>query len=977
MLFLVPAFVSSEKGRKIILAKINNSISGQTNFADLSMGWFRGIKVADVGFNDSAGQITVQVRQIATKPHYGSILTGNLSFGETIVDEPKVEINLKDTQAKKAEKVRQEPSAGKRAQPVVLPIKKIDLVLNDGNLKVTGPKAKTVELSQINSRLYLRPPGQQTNFDLNMAVVDGGKASKIQVASRVTPDQQTGWSLEGTSGNLTVEVNDLNLESLGPFFALTGVEVQAKGLIEGRVKGEIKDGRLENLNGDIKGKNLDITSAELKGDRLRTSRLDVGIKLNREKETINIDNLQIKSDWAFVTASGVVPTTFKSFADFFQADSNYNLKGSFNCDLAAVLSQMPKSLGLKEGTQVTSGQLNGNVETSTKAGQRQIQAQGILTGLEGTVKGKKIALSEPVRAQAQISSDKAGINFDKLGVSAPFAKINCTGSTELLKYNADVDLAKLQSELGQFVNIGQYQMAGELLEKGQVSIKEKKITTSGTSVVRNLRLSSKEGVTASEPMANVAFAFDIDTENSTIAVNSMGADASFGRVSIKDAVAPLPWSKNWPESLHLPISANNIDLRKLQPFAVLFASFPQQMQLAGIAESQISVSSKKDSYRIVTEATKIKNFKLISPGKEPFEQDPVLFIFDGDYNPTEENWVVRKLQLTSPDIKIKFNFEKSVQRGKTKLEGLIDCEYDWSALGTVAGPFLPQGLRLQGERKDTINFSSEYPSGQTDKLLANLSTKAELGFDKGDYMGLNLGPTEMDIQIQNGLLKIAPFATTVNNGQFNFAAQADFKQKPALLKTAEPMQIMKDININDETTRRLLMYLNPIFANAVNVSGIANFNCEQLTIPLSTAAKNQAVVVGTISINKLRLQGPDLLSLILSLTGTSARGVDITIRPTRFILRNGFLRYDDMQMEIGGSPVNFKGVIGLDKTLNMTVTLPYTTAGRTARVGRETIGRRIPLPLKGTIDKPELDTSKLLEQQAIEKGLELLEGLFK
>ncbi|MHC4632917.1 MAG: AsmA family protein, partial [Planctomycetota bacterium] len=282
--FLVPAFVSSEKGRQIILAKINNSIDGQTNFADLSMGWFRGIKVADVGFNDSAGQITVQVRQIAAK----------------------VEIILKDKQAKKAESLRPEPSAGKRAQPIVLPIKKIDLVLNDGNLKVTDPKAKTVELSRINSKVNLRPLGQQTNLDLNMAVVDGGKASEIQVAGRITPKQQAGWTLEGTSGNLTVEVNDLDIESLGPIFALAGIEVQAKGLIAGRVKGEIKDGRFENLSGDIKGKNLHITSAELKGHRLRTSRLDVGIKLNREKETINIDNLQIKSDWAFVTAGGVV-----------------------------------------------------------------------------------------------------------------------------------------------------------------------------------------------------------------------------------------------------------------------------------------------------------------------------------------------------------------------------------------------------------------------------------------------------------------------------------------------------------------------------------------------------------------------------------------------------------------------------------------------------------------------------------------------
>jgi hypothetical protein len=706
--------------------------------------------------------------------------------------------------------------------------------------------------------------------------------------------------------------------------------------------------------------------------------LDVGIKLNREKETINIDNLQIKSDWAFVTAGGVVPTTFKSFGDFFQADSNYNLKGNFNCDLAAVLSQMPKTLGLKEGTQVTSGQLNGNVETSTRAGQRQIQAQGTLTGLEGTVKGKKIALSEPVRAQAQISSDKAGINFDKLDVSAPFAKINCTGTSELLKYNADVDLAKLQSELGQFINIGQYRMAGELLEKGQISIKEKKVTTSGTSVVKNLRFSSEEGVTASEPMANVAFALDIDTENSAIAVDSMRVDASFGRVSIKDAV--LPWSKSSPEPLRLTISANNVDLNKLQPFAVLFASFPQQMQLAGIAESQISVSSKEDSYRIITEATKINNFKLISPGQEPFESNEVSLVFEAEVNPEQKAINVKKLQLESPQIRIeKGEFKQFNKAGKTKLEGLIDCEYDWSALSTVAGPFLPQGLKLQGQRKDTINFTSEYPSGQTDKLLANLSTKAKLGFENAQYMGLNFGPTDVDIQIQKGLLIIAPFATTVNDGQFNFAAHADFKQKPALLKTAEPMQIMKDIKINDETSRRLLVYLSPVFANAVNVSGIANFGCEQLTIPLSTAAKNQAEVVGTVSINKLHLQASDLLGQILSLVGEGASGQDFAIRPTRFVLQDGFLRYDDMQMDVGDNPINFtNAVIGLDKSYDMTIILPWTLSGNTARIGRDTGAERIELRLTARAgEKPELDLRKLLERQAIEKGMELLEGLFK
>jgi len=69
----------------------------------------------------------------------------------------------------------------------------------------------------------------------------------------------------------------------------------------------------------------------------------------------------------------------------------------------------------------------------------------------------------------------------------------------------------------------------------------------------------------------------------------------------------------------------------------------------------------------------------------------------------------------------------------------------------------------------------------------------------------------------------------------------------------------------------------------------------------------------------------------------------------------------------------------------MTVTLPYTLKGTTARVDKETVGERITLPLKGTVDKPELDLGRLLEEQLkqqLQKRLEEelrkgLEGLFK
>ena len=155
----------------MILAKINSSIEGKIDFASLSMSWWRGVKVTDIGFNDSAGRVSVKVKRIATKPHYGSILTGGLSLGETEVLEPRVEVNLAHPQVQKQQLSQQE----EKSRPIILPIKRVEMIVKDGDLKVTDAKAEMVELSRINSRLDLRLPGEQTNFDVDLAVVDEGK----------------------------------------------------------------------------------------------------------------------------------------------------------------------------------------------------------------------------------------------------------------------------------------------------------------------------------------------------------------------------------------------------------------------------------------------------------------------------------------------------------------------------------------------------------------------------------------------------------------------------------------------------------------------------------------------------------------------------------------------------------------------------------------------------------------------------------
>jgi hypothetical protein len=972
VLSLVPGFVSSERGRKMILARINESVDGKADFADLSMSWFRGIKVTDFSFNDSGGQTSVEIKRIAAKPRYLAILTGSLSFGETVIDGPKVQINLDGRQAKTGQPPAQE-TASRKHKAVGLPVERVDLTVNDGSVKVSSRQSETVGLSQISSNLKLRPPGQRTDFNIDMVVANRGGGSKVSARGQVRPkDSRKGWRLEGTSGDLSIEVNDLEIVSLGPILALAAIDIQAKGRISVDIKSEIKDGRLENLSAELEGKDLDVNSVELIGGRFKTSRLDIDAKLTRQRQMINIENLDVRADWLDARASGTVPTTFGSVADFLKSDSS--LSGSFELDVAQALSQMPGVLRLKETARVTSGQLTGNIETLSEDGKRKVKAQAELGRLAGVIGSKPVALSEPVTAQLQIGSDQAGIMFDKLDLSSSFAKINCSGRTELLKYTGEINLAKLQSELGQFVDTRGYGLVGEFSSNGEVSVEADKVAVVGSSVIKGLRLSSPEGLSASEPMAQIAFSVTAEPSQDILNVDFIEARADLGRLAIKNATLPL--GKKATKPVSLPVSAK-VDLEKLQPFAALTGALPRELQLAGTAESDIAISSEAGVYRVATDATKIENLIVAYPGKEPFEQKQVSVAFDARVKPADKTIIVSRFQLISPQIEIKKGeFSRVSEHGKTKLAGRADCEYDWAAVSAVASAFLPQGLKMEGKRKDTITFASEYPVGNTEQLLANLDTAGKLGFELAEYMGLNFGPTEVDVQVQNGLLRIAPFSAAVNNGQLSFAGQADFKQKPSLLKTPGPIQIIKDVQINDRTTKKLLMYLNPVFANAVNVSGIANFGCERLAIPLATGTRNDIEVVGTVSIEQLRLQSSDLLAQILSAVGASTRGQDITIHPTRFVLQNGFLRYEDMQMDVGDNPVNFEGVIGLDKSLNMTVTLPYTLEGKTARVGKKTRGTRVSLPLTGTLDNPQLDLGKLLEQQ-LKQQLEqkLREGL--
>lgn len=960
-LMLTPVYLSSDSFKRMIQAQVGRSTGGELNIGDLSVGWLKGVQVADLSFREQTGWASVNIGAISTQPHLGALLGRTVALGRIVVDRPHVEIDLR-----KRPPAAEQPDRGP-VQPTSWAFV-ADTTINNGRVSLTGQQGRTVRIENIDSTLNVRPPGQTSSLQADMVVADANQNARIHAAGSVTP---TAWTLKGTSGDIVIEVNDLNLDSLAPIFELAGVDLQTQGRLTADIQGDMQDGQVQSVTANVRGQDLNISGAALKGDRLQTSQLNVNARLIQQDQTIRIEQLDARADWATLAASGTVPTTAASLSDLLQADADYRLQGQFDCNLPALLSQIPNTLGLKPGMQINAGALTGSVSTTTASGRARIVADTKIVGLAGEVDGQALSLSEPVTARLELSADDQTARLDTLDVRAAFANVTAGGNFEQITYSGAVDLARFQSELGQFANLGPYEMAGNLTSDGQVSIREEEIAAAGTAAIQQLVLTSADGNSVSEPAANVEFALGLNQAQNILEIDRINAQSSFGNIAVESATVPLGEAP--AAAMKADVIVRDLDLARAKPFAVFFASFPAEVGLAGIVQSQLAITGQDSTYRIGTTDTQIQGFELSTPEAKPFAQEQVTLSGDVQLDTADKSINIENLLLESPQLRItKGEFKKTAKGDENQIQGSLEGEADWAAIGQVASVFLPEGLEMAGQRRISMNFASTYPAHDPNLLMPNLNAAASTGFDSASYMGLNVGPTDLDIRIENGLMHIEPFSTTVNNGRLDFAAQADFRAETPLLRTPEPMMLVQGVQINREMTSKLLQYVNPLFANIAGVSGIANFECQTLAIPLSAGMEDQIEVVGTISATDILLEASGLLSQLLTAMNVRTGGDMLTIQPTNFALQNGVLRYDQMQVNIGENPITFSGEIGLDERLNMTVTLPWTTEGRKVRVGEEQPGRRIEVPLRGTLSRPELDLRRLLQDQ-IFRGLE---GLF-
>ena len=727
-------------------------------------------------------------------------------------------------------------------------------------------------------------------------------------------------------------------------------------------------------------------------------------------------NLELKDGSATVELAGPTPqkvsfTNIASNVQIAEAGKPSSVNISMDVDNQSTLSAKGVATPAKEGWVLTEGDfevhvsklqlaslkplfaLAGqpmdmagelNADATVQINQNQVQqfkADAVVSNFAQGTGSQRVVFQKPITISVDAGQEGKSVKIDKFKVNSEFCHAACSGTLESIDYTIDADLAQTQRLIGQFADMGGLSMQGDLTASGNVSMTDDAVKAVGKGAVTKLVVKKGD---VSTPVTDAQMDFDctVDQVKKQLRLASANLVATPGSVKIANLI--LPMGDEGDQTISLDAQAK-LDLAKTWAFAGVFAELPGGLQVAGMLDSAVKVSTQGSTTQILTDKTQITQLKITQPDSEPFVQEKVSLNADILLDTDNQTIDVRKLDMQAADgqslIKItKGKVEKKVSNNTTKMSGDFEAQYDLKTVTAFASAYLPQGLVLEGRRSDFLHFESQYPTDKPDLMLANLNGGGQVGFSKAQFQGLNFGPSEVKLNVKQGQAAIDIPDADVNGGKVRFAGDINLAEKPMMLrlrKSAQATQVVENVKIDDVISAKLLQYLNPAFANGTGVTGTANLSCSSLAIPLGGGTPKDVNLVGSVGLTDVRLNSP-LLGVFKE--ALKDQGMNLfSIPPSPFTVKDGFVKYEDMPMIFGSDfALHFGGTIGLDQSLAMNVGVPVKD-------------RLYPVPLGGTLTKPKPDMGKLMlalaadqipikdekTREAVETGRKILEDIFK
>ena len=744
---------------------------------------------------------------------------------------------------------------------------------------------------------------------------------------------------------------------------------------DGEVTAFESNARLDNLKGLSKGRPVAWNQP-----------ISLKAQGERSAQGIRIDNVSLRS--AFLNGDGK--------GDF------RAMRITLSADVAAAFKELKKFIDIKEWD--GSGKLFGKLKINEAAPNISTAAvdldirdlalkrnrapilpkQDVKADLSTTVhKGEGFNVSKFEKPKLTIQSSMARGKFSanriqlKAGQSLPTA--------ENLSIDGNLNLQQISDLLRNFKKLAPgTRLAGTAQIQSSGSMDAQGLVLNSTRVeARNLRYhDGQKTLREDRLLLETEGRLNFETKSARLA--PININGSAGTITIPQ-LAINDWS-DLQKDMKTRAKAQ-LDLAKLTRSYGDFIQLPQKTQISGKGMFDLDLDFSSPKAQFLKVDADLSPFQLTSETLPPISEDHVKLKANLKRSPDGKALTIENIQLNSTPLSLSAagNLDQAGNQKKLDASGKINLDLKMLSpyLQKIAGP----QITITG--KGDNPFKLKMISGRTrwTDALKQTDFNGAIRADSIDAFGLGISATEVPLRVANESA-VAKLAATANGGQLNLEPKIDLGKEPYMLTLPPDSTILKDVEITDAMAERLMSKIHPVFQGSVRAEGHVDLFMQHFNWALDKKDRDQTSFAGTLRLKGVRINSTQLLSGLLALIGVRGNEMDFGDLDIDFVARNGRIETSPIRLEIDGHPIELRGSVGFDKSLDYTAKLPITPKLVGDKAYPYLKGVTIDVPIRGNSKNPDIDESSMqkasasLAEQALQKSLEkgvqnVLEQLLK
>jgi hypothetical protein len=724
--FCAPLLLSNTGLWKAAVAAVAPELAGKIDARSVQLSWLSPIEVRGLVVRDPAGQTLAEVPLVRSHKTLLQLAFSLRDLGVIEVQDPKARIVLRSDGSNVEDFLTALPESQGESGSVGF-----GLVVSRGTIELDDQIARRQWLLDgLALEIYWPTGGDAKSpstgkFSAALAPVGGlSKASTGQLAAEFSWQPSSGPASPLGAGQAKIALADIPSEAIQGLLRRLALDIHSQGPISVEASSEWSEESRHLSITRLATPGLKLAAPAYLGADQPTLTIASGkADVHTSGSQIIVRDAELRSNILQLTAQGGAPLAAispSSLAPSTNVGAPRDIQLSGELDLAELARQLPTTMRLRAGTEITSAKVQFGLRSENVAGGRTLEADIRTANIIARSSGRPIQLDQPLAANLLIRQTPSGAVIERLVGRASFLTLEGQGTLAAGSITARANLDQLVAELGRLIEWGDTRVAGNLEGKLQWATAENEHWhATADAVVRNFELAGAGLAPWKEPQLHLAAETrgvihagalsQIDSAKLTI---ESGADRL--ETELAEPVKSPSLASTWPVRFNLHGDLATWTPR-VQPFVPLAG-----MRLAGGIEAAGLGRFSSQVTELAATSIGIDQFAADGPGLS-IREPKVKIETAGAWDQPRSTLTLTSTIFQSSALAFRADGLRIIASKEPAIVGLIDFRGDLARLSSWLGSAAqPPSHRLTGALTGRVEIGYR---GQ--QLAANWTADAE------------------------------------------------------------------------------------------------------------------------------------------------------------------------------------------------------------------------------------------------------------